>query len=704
MSYEKLMEEGKIGNVLIKNRTVMVGMEVGVAEYDGSAGERYKKYFEERAKGGVGLIISGVCRVNNKHGVAGPGQLALTDDRHVRPLKETVDAVHKYGAKFIVQLHHPGRQTLTLISTYWRLIENMGRVLGKKFWTPFFKILGHFSIETLNNPLIKFYGKHLASPVRSASDIPAEFGGSPIHDQRTKALTKGQIHKLVSQFGDAALRAKKAGADGVEVHCAHGYLLGQFLSPYTNRRTDEYGGSFENRVRIVDEIVADIKKKCGDDYTIITRLNIDDYMDTIGFIGQGITPEEGVKLAKHMEEIGFKAINVSCGTYETANYSIEPTGFDLGCRSHLARAVKNAVSIPTISVNLIRSPQQAERYLEEGLMDFVGLGRPLLADPEFVNKALADRAEDITRCVCCLWCIESVTLNEVKGDPAECALNPRCCREIDYPLPFEKVGNGRKVAVVGGGPAGLTAARVLAERGYKAVLFEKGERLGGQLYLATLPPRKEKLEWAVNDLTHSAEKAGAEIRLNTQFDEKALAEFNPYALFIATGGQAVAPKIKGSDRENVCTVTPVLEGKTIISAKNVAVIGSGMTGLETAEFIASRGNNVTVVEMADVIAPKTWSQHTEEIIPRLKALGVKFMLGEKVVEITENGVNTENVKSKKISAIPADNTVLAIGVKPVGIDVKIPDGIKVVKIGDASKPGRIANATHTAFRAAINLQ
>lgn len=703
MGYEKLFEEGQIGNLTVKNRTVMVGMEVGVAEYDGSAGERYKRYFEERARGGVGLIITGVCRVNNKHGVAGPGQLALTHDRHIQPLKNTVDAVHKYDTKFIVQLHHPGRQTLTLISTYWRLIENVGRVLGEKFWKPFFKLLGHFSIETLNNPVIKFYGKHVASPVRSASNIPAEFGGSPIHDQRTKALSKRQIHKLVTEFGNAALRAKKAGADGVEVHCAHGYLLGQFLSPYTNRRTDEYGGSFENRVRIVDEIVKDIKEKCGDDFTIITRLNIDDFMETIGFAGQGITTEEGVKLAKHMEEIGFKAINVSCGTYETANYSIEPTGFELGCRTRIIRAVKQAVSIPIISVNLIRSPEQAEGYLEEGLMDFVGLGRPLLADPEFVKKAKDGTAEDIRRCICCLWCIESVTLNEVKGEPAECALNPRCCREIDYPeLP--KDGTGRTVVVVGGGPAGLTAARTLAERGFKTVLFEKEDRLGGQLYLATLPPHKEKLQWAIDDLALAAKKAGAEIRLNAEFNKEEFAALSPCAVFVATGGQAVAPKIKGSDRENVCTVTPVLEGNVNIEGKRVAVIGSGMTGLETAEYIAARGNKVTVVEMANCIAPKTWSQHTEEIIPRLKALGVEFRTGEKVVEITDAGVRTESVKTKKLNDLSCDNTVLAIGVKPVRLQLEIPEGTEVYLIGDAAKTGRIANATHTAYKAALKLK
>lgn len=704
MNYAKLFAKGKIGGLEIKNRSVMVGMEVGVAEFDGTAGKRYKDYFAARAKGGVGLIITGVCRVNGKHGVAGPAQLALTSDRQIAPLKDTVDEVHKYGTKFIVQLHHPGRQTLTLITTFWHTCDVVGRVLGNAFWKPMFKILGHFSVETLNVPAIKCFCKHIASPVVGASNIPCGYGGSPIHDQRTRALKTREVKKLVSQFGDAALRAKKAGADGVEVHCAHGYLLNQFLSPYTNNRTDCYGGSFENRVRIVDEIMADIRKKCGDDFTVITRLNVDDFMDTIGFEGQGITLEEGVKLAKHMEEIGFQAINISCGTYETANYSIEPTGFPAGSRSDMARAVKAAVSIPTICVNMTRSPEDAEKYLEEGLFDFAGLGRPLLADPDFMKKAQEDKSEDIRRCICCLWCIESVTLNEVNGKPAECALNPRCCRETDYPEHPVADGNGRLVLVAGGGPSGLTAAVTLAKRGFKVKLYEKNDKLGGQLYLATLPPHKERLQWAIDDLATAAKKNGVEIFTKKALTDETVQKLSPYAVFDATGGVAVTPKIKGYDKKNVSAVEAVLEGKVEMTDKNVVVIGSGMTGLETAEFIAAQDNKVTVVEMADVIAPKTWSQHTEELLPRLRKLGVTFMTGEKVIEIADDGVITENVKSKKTAKTAADNVVMAVGVKPLGSKLKVPEGVTYIKIGDAAKTGRIANATHTAYKAALEIK
>lgn len=702
MEYPLLFSEGKIGNLTVKNRSVMVGMEVGVAEYDGSAGERYKQYFAARAKGGVGLIISGVCRVNGKNGVAGPGQLALTSDRHIAPLKETVEEIHKYGAKFIVQLHHPGRQTLSLISTFWRPIERMGRLCGNLFWRPFFKILGKFSVETLNVPVIKYFCKHIAAPVVGASDIPAQFGGSPIHDQKTRALSRREIKKLTEQFGDAALRAKKAGADGVEVHCAHGYLLNQFLSPYTNTRTDCYGGSFENRVRIVDEIMADIRKKCGD-FTVITRLNIDDCMDKIGFNNQGITQEEGVKLAKHMEEIGFEAINISCGTYETANYSIEPTGFEAGCRSHLARAVKEAVKIPTICVNLTRTPAQAEEYLSEGLFDFAGFGRPFLADPDFMRKAREGRQEDIRRCICCLWCIESVTLNEVKGAPAECALNPRCCREIDYPESPVKDGDGRLVLIAGGGPSGLTAAITLLSRGFKVIVYEKKDRLGGQLYLATLPPHKERLQWAINDLETAAKKGSAEILLNTPLTDDIIIEKKPYAVLDATGGIAVTPKIKSYEKSSVSAVEAVLENRVEIKGKKVAVIGSGMTGLETAEYIAAKGNKVTVIEMADVVAPKTWSQHTEELLPRLKKLKVEFLTGEKVIEITDEGIVLENVKTNKTSCLSADNVIMSVGVRPLGAKFSIPDGVKFIKIGDAAKTGRIANATRTAYRECLKL-
>lgn len=704
MEYPKLFSEGKIGNLVLKNRTVMTGMEVGVCQPDGSPGDRYNDYFEERAKNDVGLIITGVCRVNNKTGIAGPGQIALTDDRHIEPLRKTVDTVHKYGTKIIVQLQHPGRQTMTALTTFWKTSEKMGVKYGDKFWKKFFGLMGSMSADSLNTPFMKFYSSKLASPVVAPSAIPCMYGNSSIHDQRTRAMTVKEIHQLVEQFGDAAVRAQKAGADGIEIHCAHGYLLNEFLSTYTNRRTDKYGGTFENRCRIVDEIYALIRKNCGPDFVITVRLNADDHMEAIGMPGEGITLPEGVRLAKHMEELGVDAINISCGTYETANYSIEPTGFEPGCRSKMAKAITDAVNIPTISVDMIKTPELAEEFLEEGIMDFAGFGRALLADPAFVRKAKEGRSDEIDHCISCLWCIESVVHCSLVGMPAECAVNPRMGRECTYPETPKKDGDGRVVVVVGGGPSGLMAARTLGQRGFHPIVLEKQDHLGGQLHLAAVPPCKGKLGWAVDDLARDAKAAGADIRLNTPATEELLAELKPYAVFDATGGVSVKPRIEGADQEHVCTVTPILEGKVKFQGKKVAVIGSGMTGLETAGMIAEAGNTITVVEMADSIAPGTWGQHKSWIEPRLQEKGTTFMTSEKLVRILPDSIVLCNTKTNKETTVPCDQVVLSLGVKPTGLNVKMPDGVKVVKIGDAAKTGRIANATHTAYKAALELK
>ncbi len=694
-----------LGAVIIGVLGVMVGMEMGTAEFDGCSGERDLRYFEERAKGGVGLIITGTCKVNNKSGIESPAQISMTDDKHIAPFKELADAVHAQGTKIFVQLHHPGRQTLNIMSFGWPIAEVVGKKVGDKFYDVLFgKVISKFSVSDLDRPIVKFITGKVLPPVLAPSSIPCGLGGSPIHDTKTRALSRKEIKELVNQFADAAVRAKKAGADGVEIHAGHGYLIEEFLSPRTNLRTDEYGGSLENRMRFISEIISEIKVRCGGNYPMIVRLGVEEYYDSIGLPNAGIKIDEGVEMAKRLEALGVHGINVTCGTYETSNFSIEPTSYELGCRSKIIKAVKDAVNIPVIAVNLTRTPKQAEEYLQDGLLDFIGLGRPLLADPYFMKKAMEGREDEIQRCICCLWCIESVTKNQISGQPAECALNPRTCRELTYSLEPKKDGEGRVVAIVGGGPAGLTAAKTLGQRGFKPVLFEKNDHLGGQLYLASLPPHKEKLKWAIEDLTVAAKKSGAEIRLNTLATLENIKKLNPYAVIDATGGESVKPKIKGSDKEHVCTVTNILEGEVKPVNKKVVVIGSGMTGLETAEMIAQQGNKVTIVEMANTVAPGTWSQHLEDILPRLNKLGVEIVTGQKLVEIEDSQIIIESVKTNFSSRIDADAVVLAIGVKSNDIASKLkPHFSKVYKVGDAEKTGRIANAVHTAYKTSLAL-
>lgn len=701
-TYEKLFEPIQIGNVTVKNRIAMEPMLLEVAELDGTAGDKLVAYYEERAKGGVGLIQTEVTRVSDWTGCTGPRQLSVTSDRCIPGLRRLADAVHKYDSKLFVQLHHTGRQTLQLVVTAWKLSDTIGRHWDG-WWKVFFtmtKYLDFFDKPFMHN----FY-----APVVSASNVSTGLGSSPVSPQHTRPLTKWEIRKIEDEFAEGALRCKKAGVDGVMLHCSHGYLLQQFLSPYTNRRTDEYGGSLENRTRIVKEIMEKIQHLCGKDYPITVRLTVDEYYRMYGY-DVGLRLDEGVQIAKLLEQYGAAAIDVSSGTYDTMNTWCEPTTFAPGWRKGNAAAVKKAVHIPVIAANLIRTPEQAEQQLEEGTQDMIGLGRPLLADPYFVKKAEEGRAEDITRCICCLWCLESMYNGALKDESGECALNPRTCYETKWPLVPEKTGNGRSVAVIGAGPAGLTAAKVLAQRGFHVVVFERNYQAGGQLLLASVPPLKKKILWAVEDLKHDCDQLGVTFRFGTEATAKLIGGISPCAIFDATGGCSVRPsKIPGSSLPNVCTADDILSGAVKLYDKEIAVIGSGMTGLETAETLVNSGNRVTVVEMADTVAPGTWHQHIDAVMPALTDADTTFLTSARLVEILPDAIEVERLDKKLMpglrSRIPCDAVVLSLGVRKNGL----PDDfshlhIPIIPIGDADHTGRIANATHTAYKAAMELK
>lgn len=683
--YTKLFSEGKIGNVTLKNRIVMSPMVLGTGGLDGTPGEQMMQYYEERARGGVGLIITEATRVDEKHGPLAPRQLAMSKDRHIEPFARMVKRVHRHGTKIFCQLHHPGRQNLSLLVATWRMSEAIGRH-WHGYWNIFFQVAQHAELVEKTGIL---------PPVTAPSPVPCR-----LQKQKTRALKTEEIKELVIEFGAAARRVQLAGADGVELHGAHGYLIQEFLSPYTNRRTDEYGGSFENRMRFITEIIAEIRRQCGKDFPIIARISVDEFYREIGDpADEGITLDEGIRIAKRLEECGIDAIDVSSASYETMNYWLEPTSFQTGWRSYLAKAVKENVSIPVLAANLIRSPEQAEQQLEEGIQDFISLGRPLLADPDWANKAKSGHPEDIRRCICCLWCFESMLNGAVQNKPGQCAVNPRTCREVGIPKEPKKDGDGRIVAIVGAGPAGLTAAEMLGKRGFQPIVFEKMPFTGGQLQLADKPPRKEKIDWCFEDLEHAARKAGAEIRLNTEADAASLKELQPYAVIVATGGDAVHPSIPGADQPHVCTVTEILNGSVKLEGKAVAVIGSGMTGLETADLLAEQGNQVTIVEMADEIAPGTYHQHTDDILPRLQSLGVEILTGWKLACVGQKDITLEPSFGGAQIQKPAQQVVLSVGVRSNnGLYEEIKNQFeRVFLIGDAKKIGRIAQATHDAY-------
>ncbi len=691
MQYNNLFSPMKIGNVEIKNRVVMPAMMLGHGQFNGKPTEQMLDYYEERAKGGVGLIITEITRVDDITGVGAFAQLAVSHDYHIEPLKKLVDKIHNHDCKVFVQLHHPGRQNLPITVGILPMAIGLEKITPR-FRNAFYKM----------TPLAKkMQDKGIVlSVVGPSKTPPCSFAKG-----RNRALRHAEVKKLIKKFIDGAIRVKKTGADGVELHAAHGYLIQQFLSPLTNKRTDEYGGSLENRMRFLLEIIEGIKNNCGQDFPIVVRLSVDECYDKIGGNKKGYSLLEGVEIAKRLEKAGIAAIDISSASYETMNYWLEPTTFEPGWRKYMAQAVKKEVSIPVIAANLIRSAKQAEEQIGDGYQDFVALGRPLIADPYWVKKVMENKEQEIKRCMCCLWCFESMLENAYKGTSGECAVNPRMGNEKTF-LNLKKDGNNRTVVIVGAGPAGLTAAEILSERGFNVIVLEKNSYVGGQAKLGSVPPKKEKISWCYYDLAYAAKKNGVKILYNTNATEKNIAEYNPYAVIIATGAIALKPKsIKGIENKNVCTITEILNESIVLKNKRVAVIGSGMSGLETAEKLCTDGNIVTVIEMADKVSPSTYSQHIDDIMPRLKKYETTFLVGNRLESINSDSITIENMSTKAKRILQTDYVVLSLGSKPANDLYKSMEGKydNLYIIGDAEKIGRIAQATKAAAKLAMNL-
>lgn len=690
MSYDMLFSPMKIGNVEIKNRIVMAPMCMGFGQYNGCATETMMDYYEERAKGGVGLIFTEITRINDITGASSFGQLGMSHDYQIPALREMADRIHKHNCKIMVELHHPGRQNLGLmIGTV--PICNIGS-----------KLMGNLYTKILTQAVIpqgkKLQDKHIVP----RTVAPSKCERSKMSDSVNRELSVNEIKRIICQFIEGAVRVKKAGCDGVELHAAHGYLIQQFLSTNTNKRTDQYGGSLENRMRFLLEIIDGIRLNCGKDFPIVVRLTVDEMYSEIGQNGKGYNLEEGIKMAKILNDKGIDAIDVSSAAYDTFNYWLEPTTFTPGWRKYLASEVRKVVDIPVIAANLIRSPKQAEMQLEEGTQDFISLGRPLIADPHWPNKVKSGNENLIKRCVCCLYCFESMMKGAYKYTHGNCSVNPFVGREN---VSLKQNGNGRKVLIIGAGCAGLTAAELLSKRGFDVTVLEKESKQGGQLNLASKPPHKEKINWVCEDLLSNAINSGAKVLFNTKADKDIIASYSPEIVITATGGNAIHPKSFNGD--NVVTVTQVLNGSIDISNKKVAVIGSGMTGLETSELLVSKGNKVIVVEMADKIAPGAWFQQLDDALPVLEKAGTEFLKSHKLLSVSSSGIELENLKEKKAVAIKVDLVVLSLGVRSDNSlynDIKNSDSYKVYNIGDSKKIGRIANATESAYQLVMNIE
>ncbi|ADQ08089.1 NADH:flavin oxidoreductase/NADH oxidase [Caldicellulosiruptor hydrothermalis 108] len=653
--FDNLFSKAKIGTMEIKNRIVFTAMGNALASPDGTVSQKDIHFYAARAKGGVGLIIT-ECTVVDERGKGNTRQICVYDDKFIPGLKALADEIHKYDAKIVAQIYHPGRQGISAIN-------------------------GNLSMP-------------------APSKIECKVVRQPVEE-----MTIEQIEDMIDKFINAAVRVKKAGIDGVEIHAAHGYLVNQFLSPYTNKRTDKYGGSLENRMRFLEEIILGIREKCGKDYPLLVRLSVDEFLGLIGLPEEGLHLEESIKIAQRLEALGVDALDISCGIYETMNVAWEPISFDQGWKIYLAETIKKAVNIPVIAVSVIRDPEYADQLIKEGKIDFAGSARQHFADPEWANKAKEGRVNEIRKCISCLYCMETLMKADLTGIPCQCAINIQAGRE-DELSSFKEDGEGKIVAIIGAGPAGLEAARVLALRRYKPIVFEKSDKIGGMLQLGCKPPKKEKIKWLIDYLKSQIEKMGIEVRYNSVPTIETLKALNPYAVFIAHGSKPLIPQtIAGIESKNVLTIEDVLSGKITLNNKKVTVVGSGLTGLETAHYLAENNNDVSIFEMADEIGPGAYFQNLIDVLNHLKAFNVKLYPKRKLVKIDENIAIFENTETKVQEQYEFDYIVLSLGRVPNKeyVDEIKSNFDKVFILGDAKEIGTIRNAMESGFLTAYNL-
>jgi 2,4-dienoyl-CoA reductase-like NADH-dependent reductase (Old Yellow Enzyme family)/thioredoxin reductase len=622
-----LFEPINIGALRLKNRIAMAPMATNFATQEGELTQRQINYYEERARGGVGLIIIESCYIHPS-GKGGATRLGLWSDKHISGFQKLADAVHKYDTRIMAQIHHAG-------------------VLAK--------------LAAINE-----------YPVSCSSIAHPTTGVIP------RCLTGEEIGEIVIMFGQAAERARAAGLDGVQIHAAHGYLIHQFLSPLSNKRTDKYGGNLANRMRFLLEIIECIQKVVGNDFPLVVRYN------GVEIAEGGLTVDEATIMALVLEKTGVQAVDISI----TGGFpAIPPAAISQGCLVHLAAAVKKVARIPVATVGRIREMNMAEEILQSNKADIINLGRPLIADPELPNKWAEGRQKEVRRCISCN---EGCSTRMHQGIDITCTVNPMVGKEHELrPAPKSK-----EVMVIGGGPAGMEAAVIASLRGHKVALFEKHSQLGGQLILAARAPFKQEMNWTIEDLEFQLQRQKVAVHKGQEVTADLIKQLEPDVVIFATGASPLVPDIDGMNKASVVDYDDVLSGRAG-TGDRIVVIGGGSSGVETSEFLVEQGKKVIVCEMLEDVIKDVEPVTRKLMLRRLSEKGVRLLIKCKAIKITSEGLVVKRLENEEL--IRADTIVLSVGAKSDrGLIEKVKaentKGIEFYEIGDCVDPRKVLDA------------
>jgi 2-enoate reductase len=658
----KLFESGKIGSMVLKNRIIMDALNIQMAtplEDHAGLTQRAIDFYVARAKGGVGLIKTTFMRPNRKLEFS-IGEPVVDSERCVSWLNDLAEAVHDYDAKVCVQLS-PG----------------LGRIPVPKPGLPHGGLVGPSALPSFRDP--------------DGQMPPIGPGRYPARGERyllTRELETEEIEQLVRDFERSARICRLADIDAIEIHGHQGYLLDEFMTALWNKRTDKYGGDLDGRLRLALELVEAVKKGAGADFPVLFKYPLTHFLEG------GRSIEEGLEIARRLEAVGVDALTITGGCYETYNRTQPPTTQPRGCWLSLCERTKAVVRIPVIASGKLGYPDLAEKVLQEGKGDFVALCRYLLADPEWPNKVRAGRIEDIIPCVGCHeGCIARVRKYQRIG----CAVNPAAGAERE--LTIRLAPKKKSVLVIGGGPAGMEAARVSALRGHQVTLWEKGDRLGGNLIPAAVPDFKDDYKLLLNYQTTQIRKLHVNVEFGKEATNEAIRRFSPDVLFLATGAVHVIPELEGMteglERGSVVTAVDLLMGRKEPGG-GVLVMGAGLIGCEVALHLARRGRQVTIAGGRRLAHDMVWG-NALDLVKQLDDAGVRILMNHRVVRITEAGAEAADLTFR------ADTIVLAVGMRPVQslpmeeLRKAIPE---VYAIGDCVAPRHVLSAIWEGYRKA----